>query len=310
MNTNQKSKWWVDAALFAVFIATFFLNVTGLDLHQWIGVAAGAIASYHLITHWNWVSAVTRRFIGQTSSKSRLYYLLDAAILLGFVAIAGTGLVISTWLNLPLDNYDTWRVVHIAASIGTLIATVVKMGLHWRWIVTVAKSLFTRPSIPQRRLAPVPSSNRARRLRRREFLGVMGGVGLASVFALNNAAQALQLSPAQENSFDSTTDSSLPTASGGANPVQPVAAGQPVQPSATAAVRSTITPTLVAKSATTAAITVVPAIATATATAIPTQNPVASSCVVRCRNGCSYPGRCRRYVDANDNGRCDLGECL
>jgi len=34
-----------------------------------------------------------------------------------------------------------------------------------------------------------------------------------------------------------------------------------------------------------------------------------SSCAVRCPRRCSYPGHCRRYVDANDNGRCDLGEC-
>ena len=33
------------------------------------------------------------------------------------------------------------------------------------------------------------------------------------------------------------------------------------------------------------------------------------SCTVRCRKACSYPGHCHRYVDSNDNGRCDLGEC-
>jgi len=35
-----------------------------------------------------------------------------------------------------------------------------------------------------------------------------------------------------------------------------------------------------------------------------------SSCVQRCPGGCSYPGRCKRYTDANGNGRCDLGECI
>ena len=35
-----------------------------------------------------------------------------------------------------------------------------------------------------------------------------------------------------------------------------------------------------------------------------------SSCSVRCGKRCSYPGHCRRYTDSNDNGRCDLGECL
>jgi hypothetical protein len=35
-----------------------------------------------------------------------------------------------------------------------------------------------------------------------------------------------------------------------------------------------------------------------------------SSCTVSCRKACSYPGHCHRYVDTNNNGRCDLGECV
>jgi hypothetical protein len=34
-----------------------------------------------------------------------------------------------------------------------------------------------------------------------------------------------------------------------------------------------------------------------------------SGCTVQCRKSCSYPGHCHDYVDTNDNGRCDLGEC-
>jgi hypothetical protein len=37
---------------------------------------------------------------------------------------------------------------------------------------------------------------------------------------------------------------------------------------------------------------------------------LSSGCVVRCERGCSYPGHCRRYTDSNQNGRCDLGECV
>jgi hypothetical protein len=40
-----------------------------------------------------------------------------------------------------------------------------------------------------------------------------------------------------------------------------------------------------------------------------TQTAVAA-CTIRCPRGCSFPGHCRRYVDQNGNGKCDLGECL
>jgi hypothetical protein len=45
-------------------------------------------------------------------------------------------------------------------------------------------------------------------------------------------------------------------------------------------------------------------------TSVPATNQATSDCTVRCPNGCSYPGRCRRYSDGNKNGLCDLGECL
>jgi len=50
-------------------------------------------------------------------------------------------------------------------------------------------------------------------------------------------------------------------------------------------------------------------------TIVPTSVPVVSNqntsaCTVRCRRGCSFPGKCRKYTDANGNGKCDLGECL
>ena len=68
---QQRSKfnWMIDAVLFIGFILLFFLNLTGLALHQWIGIAGGALALYHLITHWDWVEAVTKRFFGRTSSR-------------------------------------------------------------------------------------------------------------------------------------------------------------------------------------------------------------------------------------------------
>ena len=105
MNTKHTSHWLIDAALFTGLIAAFFLDLTGLELHQWLGAGIGVIALYHLVAHWQWVAAVTNRFFGRTSNKSRSYYLLNLAILAGFFIITFTGLVISSWLDLTLNQY-------------------------------------------------------------------------------------------------------------------------------------------------------------------------------------------------------------
>lgn len=327
MNSQTSSRWVVDAALFAVFALAFFLDLTGLDLHQWIGVAAAGLALYHLVTHWNWVTAVTRRFFGKTSGKSRLCYALDAALLAGFAAIAVTGLVISTWLNLPLDNYDVWVTVHVGASMGTLAVTVAKLAVHWRWIVTAGRGLFARPmALPVAQPCPVAPAGRSsarRPVNRRAFLEVMAVIGVPSALALAQAARALrrplEVATAEEVfepevMFVTQVDvpQTAPTREAELNaPAGPQSAAESSAPTATA------TPVVFDVTATPATRSVIPdadpgGAVTATATAAPAAalEPPAVSCVIRCSKGCSFPGRCRKYADNNGNNKCDLGECL
>jgi hypothetical protein len=148
MKTNKQiHNWLIAAALFTAFLLSFWLELTGVALHQWLGVAIGLVAGYHLFTHWNWVKAVTDRFFKQTSLQARLFYVVDATVLIGLATIIVTGLVISTWFDLALTNYALWKSVHIIASLATLAAVVIKLGLHWRWIVATAR----RYIFPQRR---------------------------------------------------------------------------------------------------------------------------------------------------------------
>jgi len=193
MPTKHTSNWLIDAALFTGLIAAFFLDLTGLELHQWIGVGIGVIAAYHLLAHWQWVAAVTGRFFGRTSNKSRSNYLINLSILAGFFFITFTGLIISSWLDLTLSNMESWLTIHILASIGTLILVTLKIVLHWRWIAAVTRKVFSPPPAPAARPAPVksaPSGNG--QISRAEFLKVMGVVFVGSALALTRAVTSLQ----------------------------------------------------------------------------------------------------------------------
>jgi hypothetical protein len=253
MNSKQKTKWWIDTALFTGYISTFFLDLTGVDMHQWIGLVCGLVTGYHLLTHWTWISAVIQRLFGKTSDQARLYLLIDTALLGGFFTITLTGLLISTWLNLNLASYEIWRVLHITASIGTLLVVCIKIGLHWRWIYSMAKNIF----IPEeQKLSPSrynQSALRPETKKRRDFLRVMGVVGLTSILALGKSIQSLQVHSLTEREISKTSTT---------------------QASRTGNSSST------------------------------------GTCSIRCGRKCTYPGKCRRYVDTNSNKRCDLGECI
>jgi hypothetical protein len=198
MNSTQNKRWILDAAFFTTFLSCFFLDSTGLSLHQFMGVAGGIFAAYHLFSHWRWVGAVTHRFFGKTSDQARRYYVMDIGLLVGLFTIIGTGLVISTWFNLSLSNYPAWRTVHILASISTLLVLLLKIGLHARWIVSVARKIFHPTSGKAGKVLPVTISSGTSR---RDFLKLAGVVGIASVLALSSSVQSLKASSSvQEDS--------------------------------------------------------------------------------------------------------------
>jgi hypothetical protein len=302
---RQKKNWWVDAVLFIGFIAAFYLEWSGIELHQWLGVGVTALAAYHLAAHWDWVKAVTRRFMGGTCSHSRLCYALDAALVVGFAFILLSGLAISTWLELPLADYPAWKNLHVIGSIGTLLVTVAKIALHWRWIVDTAHKRLLKP------LATAPAQHTAvrasvRTSNRRDFLKLAGFTGIAAALATGKAIAAITpqtaaaAAPAPVHSEDLSTPAFTPI-------VEYYAQPEPTQPAANATAQLENEPILTPQ----ATITALP-IATATVIA-PTSTPAAvaeSACRVRCSKGCSYPGRCRKYTDQNNNNLCDLGECI
>jgi hypothetical protein len=255
MQEKQKTRWIIAAVLFGGFLLALCLDLTGLPVHQWLGLAIGALACYHLAAHGRWVVAVTGRLFGRTSRQARRFYAIDAGLAVGFVSILVTGLVISTWLNLALASYAGWRAVHVAASILTLALVIAKIGLHWRWIVAVARrSIFLGLGAHARPDSAHPASA-AVSVERRDFLRLMGAVGVVALLA---GVQALSGGDGAE-----TQASSAAQAPGNAKTLASASSGGMTSP-----------------------------------------------CVVRCRKQCSYPGHCRRYVDTDGNGRCDLGECL
>jgi hypothetical protein len=257
---KQKTNWLIDAALFGGFLGSLWLDLTGVAAHQWLGLAVVACSGYHLWKHWSWVEAVTSRFFGRTSARSRAYYFIDAGLAVGLTAITVTGVAISTWLNLALTGYAAWHAVHVVASIATLALLSVKIGLHWRWIIAVARQRVfgppaTAPAPAVVSAATKPAAAAAASLGRRDFVRLMAGVGAVALTSGANALGAITFEQA-ESSSGAQTETGSQAASGTASPA------------------------------------------------------ASGTCTMRCNRGCSYPGHCRKYTDSNNNGRCDLGECL
>ena len=286
---KQTLKWILNLTLFVGFVLAFYLDFTGLAFHQWLGVVLGGFALVHLAMHWIWVKKVYKKFAG-LGWQPRLNLLMDAGLMLGLFLILLTGVVISTWFNLTLNNYGVWRDLHVAFSVETLLAVLIKLGLHWKVIVLQVKKIFRkRENVPVSVSSPVlvnavrPQTVNGRLVSRRDFIAMMSVVSVVSTVAISHVLRRGDEVALAQFSNSSTVSSTSQSPSTAVNQVETTA-------TETESVTTFQSPS-----------------ATPQPTVQPTSVP---ACTVRCPNGCSFPGRCRRYTDSNGNGKCDLGECL
>jgi hypothetical protein len=287
MKTKNKIKNFITLLLFVAFLLTYFLDLTGLNLHQWLGIAAAAAAAVHVLMHWAWVKAVAGRFFGRTSGQARSYYLLDFLLFSGLAVITLTGLIISSWFNLAVTTYESWHLIHVAGSVLTMAVLVIKLVLHWKYIAAVFKPARAARPAAARPVLSLARSGNAKQVSRREALRVIGTVSVVGVVSILRAASALRTVEASALPQPALTTQAYQAANAAASSqVSAVSPTRAVQPTAAAQLPQSA------------------------GAGLQTTSQSSEDCVVRCGNACSYPGRCRRYTDANNNQRCDLGECM
>lgn len=169
----------------------------------------------------------------------------------------------------------------VIRNIYSLGLIVVKLFAHCRWIITTAWKMFARPARQVFTAAQSPAVVFSQN--RRDFLKLAGVVGAAALLATGVTVKS-------QMGQGASPETQIALA-GGDSPATGVSSS-----SAASEISGPVIASSTARSATPAA--------AAASTSAP------SSCRVVCNRGCSYPGRCRRYVDTNGNGLCDNGECM
>lgn len=141
--------FWLDIALFFAFIVDWNLRLTGLAIHEWLGIALGVLLVYHLLLHWKWIAAVGKRVVGRLPARERLKALLDILLFVNMVMLIASGLWISEvalrQLGVTAEPGFFWRRLHILSADLTLWLVGLHLALNWRWITNTARRYLWQP---------------------------------------------------------------------------------------------------------------------------------------------------------------------
>jgi len=146
---KAKTNLLIDISIFIVFLIVYEVKATGETIHEWMGIVIGFIFIIHIILHWQWIVVTTKHFLTSIKSETRLNYIVDVIIFIGFTTIIFTGIMISKsflpTFGIRVAENHFWREMHSISVDLTLFFTALHFALHWEWIVNNCKRYIIHP---------------------------------------------------------------------------------------------------------------------------------------------------------------------
>ncbi len=140
----------IDIALFGLVLVMLSPRLTGLPLHEWIGLALGVPVLIHLLLSWPWIARATLVVPVRPGMRHRINYILNWLLFASLVLEIVSGMMISV-VAIPALGVATiedraWRSLHnrylnlFVLLVGLHIAmnwNALRSGLR-RWLVREA----------------------------------------------------------------------------------------------------------------------------------------------------------------------------
>jgi hypothetical protein len=139
----------LDFALLVLLLLLFSPRLTGLPMHEWLGLALGLPLLLHLLLSWRWIATATTGVLRRSSLRSRINYLLNALLfILVVIEIVSGGMISAVAvpaLGIATVNDRSWRALHNLGLNWTLLVIGLHVAMNW---ATLLRALRTWAGVP------------------------------------------------------------------------------------------------------------------------------------------------------------------
>ena len=134
----------IDIAALAVYLVAANPAVTGIGIHEWLGLGMPVIFCVHAAMHVDWVIEAVRGSFVRLSWARTGNAVLDLVIVAVVMVVMVSGVMVSgavlPALGLYADGYYFWDPLHAIAAKALLALLLVHVVAHWRWLVGFFKN--------------------------------------------------------------------------------------------------------------------------------------------------------------------------
>ncbi|QOS69031.1 DUF4405 domain-containing protein [Eggerthella guodeyinii] len=134
----------VDAACLLVYLVAANPAVTGIGVHEWVGIGVLLAFLVHVAMHVDWVVEAVKSAAARPSWVRTGNLVLDALIVVAFMTVTVSGLMVSgavlAAFGLYADGYYFWDPLHATAAKVLLALLLVHVVAHGKWLVGFFKN--------------------------------------------------------------------------------------------------------------------------------------------------------------------------
>ena len=150
-SSRTKTKLWLDMVIFVAFLVAMEPHSSGLAIHEWLTLSMIAALIVHLLLSWDWITEITRRFLGKLGGQRRINYLLNWLLFIDGTLLIVSGVMISEValpaMGIKLPMGFAWRRLHDISANFALVLLGVHTALHWGWIVKTFGKYLVQPVV-------------------------------------------------------------------------------------------------------------------------------------------------------------------
>ena len=140
---DARKNFAVDIAALAVYAVAANPAVTGIGLHEWIGLGLVLVFLVHGAVHVDWIIETVRSARRAPLQSRVMNMALDAAIVVAFMVCIVSGLLVSGAVLPAFGWYATgyyfWDPLHAISAKVLLALLLVHVVAHGKWLVNVVR---------------------------------------------------------------------------------------------------------------------------------------------------------------------------
>lgn len=133
----MKRKLILDILMTAIMVCLLNTNLTGLLVHELLGIGIFFLFVLHKLLNLKWIKAVTRNLFRKSlKPRTRLLYSLDVLLLILATANVVTGVLVSTRVLAFISAKDIYvtSLLHHFLAYSLMLVLAIHVALHWAMI--------------------------------------------------------------------------------------------------------------------------------------------------------------------------------